>query len=65
MNLDSKYSKLQVYNKNMKQIPASFPSSSVPQLPEEEDDDSLLADFLSDVSKDEVRVLTGQTFSEN
>ena len=49
----------------MKQIPASFPSSSVPQLPEEEDDDSLLADFLSDVSKDEVRVLTGQTFSEN
>ena len=28
--------------------------------PEEEDDDSLLADFLSDVSREEIRILTGQ-----
>ena len=47
MNLDNKYSKLQIYNKKQT------------QNIDDNDDDNNLADFLSDMKAEDVKSLTG------
>lgn len=58
MNLDNKYSRLQVYNKRLLS-PGDNAGSH------EADDENDLADFLSDLPPDRVQLLTGQSIGKS